>query len=586
MLFLLTATALAAPLAPGDLLEEAIGIHISDAGLAQLGNVVEGLLPPVIPFSGVSGTLECDADDATPLSYTLADMAVTITAQDIALETSEGRLDLWMFITMGSSPSALTLSGDCTFLTGLDETCAVEMPVTAATIHVGIQLGMENQQINATVDAVEFELSPIGNPLSDCTLADAIGTLLNQNSNALSDIILGLVLPELEGLATEIESTLSDGLGALKLETELAFGDGSVQLEIFPTTLDLADNGLFIGLGAQLTPDNLSDCVGEVLDFEPQGSGWPAISAEAWNTGLPYDMGLLIGRDFMDYTFWNLWAAGVLCMEIEEIQGAPVSTDLMGIFLGDAMTELFSETADARLSLFMPDPPHVAFYEDDPVLGLVIDAMHLELSAKLDARWARLFQTTMQGEVGIDPGIASGSISPLIDIPADLFDMEETYSELLESGYAASMAELMDVLLSTNLLPIASLPSFPLPDLMGASIDSVFWLTSDDTLWQGGFILLDTRSVQSIEAPGCSGESGLGCDGGSDLDVFAMLGCEGDDLLGCGESSSGCEDGGCGEGGGCEDSGCSTHNGRLNLPTGRWFLLGLTGLIFRARRRT
>jgi hypothetical protein len=580
MLFLLTATALSAPIAPGEIMEEAIGLHISDAGLAQLGNIVEGLLPPIIPFSSVSGNMECATDDANPLNYALADMALTITAQDIALETSDGRLDLWMFITLGSSPSTLALSGDCTFLTGLDETCGVEMPVTAATVHVGIQLALENQKINSTVDAVEFELSPIGNPLSDCTLADAIGTLLNQNNNALSDLVLGLVLPELENLGTEIETTLNDGFSALSLETDLAFGDGSVQLELFPTALNLADDGMFIGLGAQLTPDSLSDCVGEILDFEPQGSGWPAISAEAWSTGLPYDIGLLIGRDFMDYTFWNLWAAGVLCIEIDEIQNAPVSTDLMALFLGEEVSALFPKKQDARLSLVMPAPPRVAFYEDDPVLGLLIDAMHLELFAKLDERWSRLFQTTMQGEVGIDPGIEAGSISPFIDIPAELFDMKETYSELFESGYAASMAELMDVLLSTNLQSIANLPSFPLPDLMGASIDSVFWLTSDDTLWQGGFVLLDTRSVQAIDAPGCSGETGLGCDGGSDVDVFAMLGCDGEDPLGCGESGTGCDDGG-----GCEDTGCTTHNGRLNLPIGRWFLLALTGLVFRARRR-
>lgn len=580
MLFLLTANALAAPLAPGDLMNEAIGIHITDAGLAELGNVVEGLLPPIIPFSDVSGAMECDGDDVNPLTYALADMAVTITAQDIALETSADRLDLWMFITLGSSPSTLDLSGDCTFLTGLNETCGVEMPVTAATVHVGIQMALEDHQITSTVDAVEFELSPIGNPLSDCTLADAIGTLLNQNGNALSDIILGLVLPELEGLATEIETTLNDGTGALQLETDLAFGDGSVHLEMFPTTLNLADNGIFIGMGAQLTPDNLSECVGEILDFEPQGEGWPAITAEAWSTGLPYDVGLLIGRDFMDYTFWNLWAAGVLCMEIEEIQGTAVSTDLMGIFLGDAMKTLFPNKADARLALAMPAPPRVEFYEDDPVLGLMIDAMHLELTAQLDSRWARIFQTTMQGEVGIDPGIASAAITPLIDIPPDLFEMEETYSELIEEGYAESMGDLMDVLLSTNLLSLASLPSIPLPNLMGAGVDSVFWLTSEDSLWQGGFLLLDTQSVQSIEAPGCSGETGIGCDGGSDVDVFAMLGCDGDDPLGCGDSSTGCEDGG-----GCEESGCTTHNGRFNLPIGRWFLLGLTGLVFRARRR-
>jgi hypothetical protein len=584
MIFFLTATALAGPLAPGDLLPEAIGIHITEAGLAEMGNVVEALLPPVIPFSNVSGEIACNEDDATPLSYELADMAITITAQDVALETSQDRLDLWMFITIASSPSTLAISGDCTFLTGLDEVCGVEMPVTSATVHVGLVMELQNEQITTTVDAVEFELSPIGNPLEDCTLADAIGTLLNQNGNALSDLILGMVLPELEGLSTEIETTLNDGLGSLKLDTDFSFGAGSTQLELFPTELNLSDNGMFIGLGARITPESLTTCVGEILDFETEGEGWPALTAEAWSTGLPYDLGLLLGRDFIDYTLWSLWASGVLCMEIDEIQDAPVNTDLMAVFLGDEMDTLFPVRADARLSVFMPAPPRVAFYEDDPVLGLVVDAMHMELSAVLNARWSRLFQTTMRGEVEIDPGLSASALAPSIELPDSLFDMEETYSELMEAGFSKAMGELLDVLLSTKLLPLDSLPTLPLPDLMGAGIDSVFWLTSEDELWQGGFVLLNTQSVQAIEAPGCSGSTGIGCDGGgTDVDVFSMLGCDGEDPLGCGESGAGCEDGGC-EDGGCESSGCTTHNGRLNLPVGRWFLLGLTGLVFRARR--
>ena len=362
MLLFLTASALANPLAPGDSLEEAIGVHITDAGLAQFGDIVEALLPPEIPFTSVSGELACDTDDAVPLAYSLADMALTIQAQDVALETSDGRLDVWMFITLSSSSSTLDISGDCTFLTGLEETCDVQLPVTAATVHVGMELGLTDGSLQASVDAVEFELSPIGNPLDDCILSDAIGTLLNQNNNALSDLILSLVLPELDGLAGDIETTLNDGFAALSLDTEIGFGDGSVQLELYPTTLNLADNGLFIGMGSTISPDGLTDCVGEIPDFEPMGSGWPAISAEAWSTGLPYDIGLMLGRDFVDYTLWNLWAAGVLCLNIDEIEGAPVNTDLMSIFLGDAMGTLFPERSDAELTAFMPAPPRVAFY--------------------------------------------------------------------------------------------------------------------------------------------------------------------------------------------------------------------------------
>ena len=582
MLFLLAASALATPLAPGESLEEAVGVHLTDAGLAQLGDVVEALLPPEIPFTNVSGELACASEDAVPLAYSLGDLALTIQAQDVALETSEGRIDVWMFITLASSASTLDISGDCTFLTGLEETCGVQMPVTAATVHVGMELNLVESSLQASVDAVEFELSPIGNPLDDCILSDAIGTLLNQDNNALSDLILSLVLPELDGLASDIESTLNEGFAALSLDTEIGFGDGSVRLELYPTRLNLADNGLFIGMGSTITPSELTNCVGDIPDFESMGSGWPAIGAEAWSTGLPYDIGLLLGRDFIDYTLWNLWAAGVLCLNIDEIEGAPVNTDLMSIFLGDAMDPLFPERQDAELTAFMPAPPRVSFYEDDPVMGLAIDAMHLELAAELDNRWTRLFQATLQGEIAIDPGLTSSAIAPVVDLPDDLLDLSESYSELLEAGYAEAMGELMGVLLSSNLLPLDALPTIPLPDLLGARVSSVFWLISDDTLWHGGFVLLDTSSVEAIQAPGCSGETSLGCDGDSaDVDVFALLGCEGDDLLGCESSNSGCED----DGSSCEDTGCATNGGRLQLPVGRWFLLALTALVFRARRR-
>ena len=124
MLFLLAASALAAPISPGDSLEESLGIHLADAGLAELGNVVEALLPPSIPFTNVSGELSCDSDDANPLNYTLGDMELTITAQDVAIETSPGRMDIWMFITIASSESTLDLNGDCTFLTAAPD-CAL-----------------------------------------------------------------------------------------------------------------------------------------------------------------------------------------------------------------------------------------------------------------------------------------------------------------------------------------------------------------------------------------------------------------------------------------------------------------------------
>jgi hypothetical protein len=216
-------------------------------------------------------------------------------------------------------------------------------------------------------------------------------------------------------------------------------------------------------------------------------------------------------------------------------------------------------------------------------MGIIVEDLFVELYANLDGRRTRIFQTSMGGEVGFDPGITSTMLAPELLIGEELFVLEERWSDLLGQGYAAGLSRFVETVLATDIIPTDILPNMGLPTLMGAGLDGVFWIPTADGQWQGGYILLDTDSVVPIEAPGCSGDGALGCDANSD-DIMYALGCSSDDPLGCGGGASGC--GETEEGSGCSDSGCSSaHSGRLPWPVGRWFVFGLTMCAFRVRRR-
>ena len=185
-------------------------------------------------------------------------------------------------------------------------------------------------------------------------------------------------------------------------------------------------------------------------------------------------------------------------------------------------------------------------------------------------------------EIGFDPGITSTMLSPELLIGDELLILEERWSDLLSQGYAAGLSGFVETILATDLIPTDILPTMSLPTLMGAELDGLFWIPTTDGQWQGGYILLDTDSVEPIEAPGCSGDGALGCDTNSD-DILYAFGCSSDDPLGCGGETSGCGES---ESSGCGDAGCSSaHTGKLPWPMGRWFVFGLTMCAFRVRRR-
>lgn len=536
------------PQAAASRVEHALAVHLPPAGLARIGDAVAALVPASLPVTDLSGEFPCD-DTSDPLGFHLDALDLRMAAEEVAVVPGDGRLDLSLVISLQSTAAALEVAGDCVILVDLQETCTVELPVTALTVDLGLALALVDGALDATVDRTDVGITPVGNPLSGCSLEGVIGTLLLQDEGAISALLLDLVAPELEGLGATIEESVEGLLTDLVVEQPLDLLGSTVQLLLEPSDFRVDTNGLLLGFGIDVAPLTAGTCVSLPPDFTPASDAWPPLDDTAFDTSLPYDLGILINKDLGDLLGWGLAASGALCLDVAALDlGLDLTTDFLATLLGDAFKELFPENQTVNLTIAPSKAPTVHLSDDVPQLALALDGLGIEVVAELDDRSSRVLRVDLLGDVGIDPGIGPTAIAPQLLIDPEGLAFVEVANELLPPGVGAGFSSLVPLMLDL-VLTDDLLPSLAVPSLMGIGLDAVVWVTDVPAQWLGGFVLLDLDGVQPLEIPGCEGGT-VGCDGASgfELDIEELLGCSGQDPLGCDEASAGCE-GSCASGG-------------------------------------
>lgn len=552
----------------------ALAVHISRGGLDRIGAGVAQLAPRELLIGATAGELACD-ESGDPLQYDLDGLAVGIHISDVEMVPSAGRLDLYLRGTLDSSEGRLTVTGDCAVLQDLTEVCSVELPVTSLEAHVGLSLALVDSGAgmvaDATVDAVEVDLSPIGNPLGGCLLSSAVGTLLGQSPEAISGLLLGLIEPALADLGGSLEAPIEDALSALTLSTPLSLGGANLLLDLAPAALTLDDGGLTLALSAALTSDTVSECV-PPADPPATDAALPPMEGLAPDGALAYDAAILVNRQLVDALLYTVWQSGMLCLEVQDAGSISLNTDLFAPVFGDAWSALLPPGQPVTLQVYPEAPPTIRFADNDAPFRLQTGGLSLLAYAELDSRPARIFGVGLDGEIGLDVPYSGGVLAPALVIDPVWLRFAELDHELLPYGYSDGLAGFVPTVLSA-VLPADLLPSFAIPTYRGLGLGGLWWQPSADGQWIGGYALIDIDHVEPLELPGCEGAS-IGCDGGSiDYDLESALGCaEGGD--------SGCGAQGCGADGGCADSGCATRAGRGSaLP---WLLVG--GLLWWRRR--
>ncbi|MEL6342619.1 MAG: hypothetical protein AAFV53_05775 [Myxococcota bacterium] len=555
----------------GDLdgtVEEAVALHVTNQGLARLGDIVESLLPPSFTIEGGSGSLACD--DTSSLTYTLETLNIFLNIDDVAIRGEDGVLKISVYGSMDSNNAAATVQGSCSILEDLNETCTLSIPTTAVQADLSIEITEVDGVFDVTVSPFTLLVSPINNPVADCTLGSAVGTLLGQNPSAISDLIVDSIAPALDDLPASLETTLEDVLSSLSLDTEFELLPGaSLGLSLFPSRLEISEAGLIIGLGSDIIAGDSADCVDTSAGPDLQGAGWPTFSEQASGSSLRYDAGLFVGRDFVDHLLWSVWGSGALCLELEDFNGAPLNTALVGTFFGEELVGLVGEDEPAIISIRPDVAPIVTFSDDQPPLAVQVERLGLELYAALDARQARLLRVDIDGEIGVGISLVDSVLATELVIDDGALGYTEAYSELLSPGYSAGLPGFVNLALRT-FLPDDLLPTVTLPYLLGAELSDIIWQPTEDGAWQGGYLLIETENIEPIELPGCSA-SDVGCEGGVgfEFDIEEALGCaDADAGMGCDESTGGCVVG-----------------GPIFIPTARLFpaVVALLGVFIRRR---
>lgn len=574
----------------GEPVDRAAALHISQVGLEHIGDAIEGLVPQTFPISDISGEVFCAEDDAQPLVYLLDSLEVQISADDVQIVASEGRLDITLYGTLGSSASTFYVQGDCSVLTDLDEACLLQLPTTALSAHLGMSITEWEGVFDVDVDDISIEISPINNPLADCTLASVIGTLLGQDEAAIGNLLLSFIEPELEGLDVTIEEAAEDALNSLSFDTTLDLGMGGLPMDLalYPSRVELGEAGVIIGFGSVIDAESTHSCV-EASEGSPfSDSPWPELGSTAPDSSLEYDLGLVLSRDFLDHVLWALWASGNLCIDLEDLAGADLQTSLLESFFGDSFTELFPEAKPAIVSVRPTGQPLAVFSDDDPPLAVAVDDLGLNLLAELDQRQSRIFRVGVDAELGVAVEIDSDAVTPVLFLDPATWTYNETYNDLLAEGFSDDFQGLVEMVLSM-FLPDDLIAPITLPDTFGIGVGGVFWIPTTDDAWHGAYVLIDSSEVEPLELGGCSGGS-LGCgegDTGSTGIDLGELGCDEEGgCSGCGDSGGGCDESGC-EGGGCGDSGsgCGTIRVPRLAPWRVLLLLGLGGAVLLRRRR-
>ncbi|MBW1879004.1 MAG: hypothetical protein JRJ84_11620 [Deltaproteobacteria bacterium] len=543
-------------------MDRALAIHIPPHGLATVGDAVEALAPTSFPILYTVDTFECSED--TGFLYALEETEILFSTDEVLVETTNSRVEITLYGTLNSTPTTLGIYGSCGVLEGLWESCGIQIPTTAVEVHLGVALVSLGGQVLAVADPVDVQISPITNPISDCTLASAAGTLLGQNPDAINDLLSEAIGPALEDVPAEMEQAIEDALNSFAVETTIDLIGTPLGLSLNPVLIEISSAGMIVAMDASVNV-LASDCVDPSVVPLPDPQ-WPVFGDVAPDTSLHYDAGVYMGRGFVDELLTAFWASGVLCMEIDQLGDVPLQGGLVGAFFGEEVGALLGADDPAVLVLGGDLPPTSTFERDQPAIRVGMPGLTLDLVTELDHRQTRILQVGVDAEIGLDVGLVDNTIAPTLVIDEEGFLFSETYSEMVGPGYSANLGGLLDLVLAIA-VPTDALTEITIPELLGIQIDEVFWVPTDDGEWHGAFALADLSGVEAIEVSGCTVD-GLGCDGGGfEFDLEETLGCD-DPAMGCGEEGSACV------------------HGKVQLPSWRWLPVLFLVVVVPLRRRT
>ena len=559
---LLPSIALAqAPTTPpvGFPLEDAVRVHISAEGLTKLGDAVAAVLPTGIEAVGLAGELNCDEETPEVLNYSAEDIQVRLATDEVTVTPSDDRLDIDIAMTLWSEDALITLNGEC--IMALDEQCTVGLPPTALNISLGMDLLLENGELNAQVSGIEFSHGNFGNPIdTGCLLGDAIETMQGYGVDLLGTILDQALEDQLGGLEDTIEEALAGLTGPLAFTDSLELLGTTLAYDIQATELSLSSTGLRLAFDAHFTTPAYGDCIPtDSGAFIQEAHDLPPMTGLLPGTATPYHAAVVASRDLINQALYVAWQGGLLCLQLSDVVDFELTTGYLSLIDDELINSVWPDPVTLDILITPVAPPHLSFEEGPEAQAeLFLDIYGPELD-----RYSRLWGNRIYAEVGLGVSLTPESVLN-VDIGFDLerdLGITVDYNEFLPTDIPYGFTALVPDLVS-SFLDIDSLaPSFPIPTPFGIALGDLETIVlGDEYDYLGVYALIDDSAAEPI-AFGPIDLAGVGCDSGGEG------GCDGGEggieIPGCDSMTSGCEEEmGCSEGGGCgEDGGCDSEGG-------------------------
>jgi hypothetical protein len=572
---------------PAPTLSPALAAHVSATGLQSLGDGIANVLPTQIAVTGLSGEVDCDENEPGTLIYEVEPIVVQISADDVSITPTDGRLDVHIGMTLWSDAVEITAQGPCVLQ--LDETCQFGLQPTPLNVDLGVELALQEGQITAQVADFTFTHGNFGNPVdTGCVLGDALETLQGYGVDLLGTILDGVLEGQIDELEAQLQSALDGFAQSVAIEQSLDVLGRSIDMSLEATTLEVSATGLLIGFDAQFGTAAYGPCVPHAGAYVPSAHDMPPLTGLMPGTTAPYHVALLVSSDLANEALYAVWQAGVLCLNLAEL--APIALDtntLLGTEIPELVEELWPEPKVLDIQITADEPPRLEL-EGGPELraDLNVDVYGDELD-----RLARMWGHGLYARAGVDVYIEGGNLIVDVDFNLDThLGVSVTYNDWLPTEVPEAMARRLPTLVSAGLgaagldLDAGLVPPFALPGINGLTLSDLdLRVVGEESDWLGAFGWIDPTLVSPIEI-GPIELSGVGCGDTSGGGEVTIPGCE--EATGCGGEGGGCsgEGGGCAGCGGEGGSGCGSCSTAHGAPRALlWAVLPL--LLLRRRRR-
>lgn len=202
-------------------------------------------------------------------------------------------------------------------------------------------------------------------------------------------------------------------------------------------------------------------------------------------TSTPTDLGIGIAEEFLNYSAYQLWDAGTLCLGVGTNLSQQISAGTFSILpaLSSMRQLLFPQTTGPVAILLRPQQPPVVRLgrgtnvDTDPLLNIRLPRLALDFYAWSEERYVRFMTLTTDAVVGVNLESDAGGLRPRLGM-LRTENISVTNNTLLSNNPALIGTSLQAILapalgmLGGGLAPI-TIPGFDIPGAGGMSLGRV-----------------------------------------------------------------------------------------------------------------